>query len=229
MRNIQGKWYERVDRPEEVGDLVEITHTDSACSSEGNIGEVTREREGGSIGVDFNGFNNPNVFLGGKWAIPVGYFNVLEPAAEAKVGDVIEVTKVGSANSPFFSLGEVGIVTGVESDGDIIVDFGDEIDFAVERMNGDDYRLMSKEPKDVESQKMSDKYPKYYKDVSDIDAVDIYKIHELFDIDDPSGAIHHASKKLLLSGVRTGGKSKYDDIKEARDTLTRWLDMNEGY
>src|SRR5690625_4644445 len=147
----------------------------------------------------------------------------------ANVGDRIEVTEVGSANSPFFSLGEVGIVTGVDSDGDIFVDFGDEIDFAVERMNGDDYRLMSKEPKDVESQKMSDKYPKYYKDVSDIDAVDIYKIHELFDIDDPSGAIHHASKKLLLSGVRTGGKSKYDDIKEARDTLTRWLDMNEGY
>lgn len=69
-------------------------------------------------------------------------------------------------------------------------------------------------------------YPKYYKDVSDLDSIDVYKTHELFGIDDPSGAIHHASKKLLLSGVRTGGKSKYQDIKEARDTLNRWLEIN---
>ena len=61
----------------------------------------------------------------------------------ANVGDRIEVTEVGSANGPFFSLGEVGIVTRVDSDGDIFVDFGDEIDFAVERMNGDDYRVLS--------------------------------------------------------------------------------------
>lgn len=71
-------------------------------------------------------------------------------------------------------------------------------------------------------------YPKYYKDVSDIDSIDVYKTHELFGIDDPSGAIQHASKKLLLSGVRTGGKSKYDDVREARDTLNRWLEINEA-
>ena len=50
--------------------------------------------------------------------------------------------------------------------------------------------------------------------------------HQLFQIDDCSGAIQHASKKLLLSGVRTGGKSKYDDIREARDTLNRWLQIH---
>lgn len=70
------------------------------------------------------------------------------------------------------------------------------------------------------------KYPKYYKDVSGLDEIDVYMTHQLFQIEDPSGAIQHASKKLLLSGVRTGGKSKYDDIKEARDTLTRWLEIN---
>ena len=69
-------------------------------------------------------------------------------------------------------------------------------------------------------------YPKYYKDVSKLTEVDVYVIHYLFDIQDPSGAIQHASKKLLLSGVRTGGKSKRDDIKEARDTLTRWLELD---
>lgn len=70
-------------------------------------------------------------------------------------------------------------------------------------------------------------YPKYYKDVSKLTEVDVYAVHQLFNIQDPSGAIQHASKKLLLSGVRTGGKSKRDDIKEARDTLTRWLQIDE--
>ena len=74
---------------------------------------------------------------------------------------------------------------------------------------------------------LSELYPKYYKNVEGIAEIDVYKVHELFEIDDPSGAIHHASKKLLLSGSRTGGKSKYEDVKEARDTLTRWLDMNK--
>ena len=79
---------------------------------------------------------------------------------------------------------------------------------------------------------LSVRYPKYFKDVSDITELDVYGVHQLFGIQDPSGALQHASKKLLLSGVRTGGKSKFQDIKEARDTLTRWLELNsqeEGY
>lgn len=75
-------------------------------------------------------------------------------------------------------------------------------------------------------QSMSEKYPKYYKDVSNLTEVDVYAVHRLFAINDPSGAIQHASKKLLLSGVRTGGKSMRKDIAEARDTLTRWLQLN---
>lgn len=73
---------------------------------------------------------------------------------------------------------------------------------------------------------MSFKYPKYYKDVSELNEIDVYEVHELFQIQDCSGAIQHASKKLLLSGVRTGGKSKFDDIREARDTLNRWLEIH---
>lgn len=79
-----------------------------------------------------------------------------------------------------------------------------------------------------ESSEESARYSKYFKDVSELDVIDVYQTHKLFDIDDPSGAIQHASKKLLLSGVRTGGKSKYDDIKEARDTLNRWLVLNDS-
>ena len=74
---------------------------------------------------------------------------------------------------------------------------------------------------------MSLKYPKYYKDVSELNEIDVYEVHELFQIQDCSGAIQHASKKLLLSGVRTGGKSKFDDIREARDTLNRWLEIHK--
>lgn len=81
-------------------------------------------------------------------------------------------------------------------------------------------------PKEIGVTDLSASYPKYFKDVSDIASIDVYMTHELFGIDDPSGAIQHASKKLLLSGARTGGKSKFTDIKEARDTLSRWLEIN---
>lgn len=70
---------------------------------------------------------------------------------------------------------------------------------------------------------LSSRYPQYFKDVSELDEIDVYQVHALFNVQDPSGCIHHASKKLLLGGVRTGGKPYFKDIKEARDTLTRWL------
>lgn len=73
---------------------------------------------------------------------------------------------------------------------------------------------------------MSELYPMYYKDVSDLDEVDVYQVHYIFKLQDFSGCLHHSSKKILLSGVRTGGKPQYTDIKEARDTLNRWLEIN---
>lgn len=74
---------------------------------------------------------------------------------------------------------------------------------------------------------MSQRYPKYYKAIPHgVTELDVYMVHQLFNIQDPSGAIQHASKKLLLSGSRTGGKTKHDDIREARDALNRWLEMN---
>jgi len=66
-------------------------------------------------------------------------------------------------------------------------------------------------------------YEKYFKDVSGFDVVDVYRVHRLFGVNDE--VLCHASKKLLLSGVRTGGKTLEQDVKEARDTLTRWLEM----
>ena len=87
---------------------------------------------------------------------------------------------------------------------------------------------LENQEKDALDEKLSlaSKYPKYYKSVEHLTEVDVYAVHQLFEIDDPSGAIQHASKKLLLSGVRTGGKSKFHDIKEATDTLIRWIQLN---
>lgn len=78
----------------------------------------------------------------------------------------------------------------------------------------------------IDRRTMAEKYPKYYKPVGELTEIDVYAVHYLFEVNDPSGALQHASKKLLLSGVRTGGKSKTKDITEARDTLTRWLELN---
>lgn len=81
------------------------------------------------------------------------------------------------------------------------------------------YRVNPPEPENAT------KYPAYFKPVSGMTHLDVYAVHMLFDVNDPSGCIQHASKKLLLSGVRTGGKSAYKDIKEARDTLNRYLEL----
>jgi hypothetical protein len=74
---------------------------------------------------------------------------------------------------------------------------------------------------------IAERYPHYYKSVRHLEHVDVYRVHQIFGIDDCSGCVQHASKKLLLSGARTGGKPKRKDIEEARDTLTRWLEIQE--
>lgn len=71
------------------------------------------------------------------------------------------------------------------------------------------------------------KYPQYFKDISGLDELDVYLLLELFPV--KSHAIGHAIKKLLLPGVRTGGKSTVDDVREARDTLNRWLQIQEQW
>lgn len=66
-------------------------------------------------------------------------------------------------------------------------------------------------------------YEKYFKDVSGYDVIDVYRTHRIFGLNDE--VLCHASKKLLLSGVRTGGKTLEQDVREARDSLNRWLEM----
>lgn len=66
---------------------------------------------------------------------------------------------------------------------------------------------------------------KYFVDVDDIDVMDIYEVCRRFEVDDPSGALQHAIKKLLLAGMRNGSKSKEQDVLEARASLDRYAEM----
>ena len=77
----------------------------------------------------------------------------------------------------------------------------------------------------VAASSLVDKNPHHFRSVEHLTEVDPYAIHHLFNLNDPSGALQHASRKLLLSGGPEGYPD-YEDIREARDTLTRWLELN---
>jgi hypothetical protein len=72
--------------------------------------------------------------------------------------------------------------------------------------------------------KIERKHSHYYRDVSKLAEIDVYRVCQLFGVNDPSGAIQHAIKKLLLPGQR-GGKDTEKDLREAVDTLNRKLQM----
>lgn len=63
----------------------------------------------------------------------------------------------------------------------------------------------------------------YFKDVSSLKAVDVYRVLDLFGVTHPCA--QHAIKKLLMAGQRGGGKDLERDVREAGDTINRWLQM----
>ena len=79
---------------------------------------------------------------------------------------------------------------------------------------------------DEQATTMAEKYPAYWKPLPQHwQAIDTYRIDDLFPL--ASSRLYHARKKLLVPGCRTGGKSVYDDIKEAHATLGAWLADNK--
>lgn len=58
-----------------------------------------------------------------------------------------------------------------------------------------------------------------------VNKLDPFLVNQLFDIQDPSGCIQHASRNLLLSN-QDGGQHMLQRIKEARNALNRWLEIN---
>lgn len=79
-------------------------------------------------------------------------------------------------------------------------------------------------PKDEWAAQQSEKYPAYWRAIpAHWTHLDTYRINELFPVEDDSGAILHARKKLLLPGVRTGDKGMLKDVQEAASTLQCYI------
>lgn len=76
------------------------------------------------------------------------------------------------------------------------------------------------EQSDAWAEEQAKKYPAYWREIpAHWRFIDTYRINQLFPVDDASGAVLHSRKKLILAGVRTGGKSLEQDLREAVSTL----------
>lgn len=75
-----------------------------------------------------------------------------------------------------------------------------------------------------EQQQLLIEYPHYYKDVRHLAVVDVYEVLDLFNVTDQT--VGHAVKKLLVTGKR-GAKGRLQDLIEARDTLSRAIEIQE--
>ena len=83
------------------------------------------------------------------------------------------------------------------------------------------------EPKTPKGEHKKPKHPHYHKDVSRYDTIDVYAVCKIFDVQDTSGCLQHAIKKLLVTGKR-GHKDRQTDIQNAIDTLNRLLELEHG-
>lgn len=63
----------------------------------------------------------------------------------------------------------------------------------------------------------------YFKDVSHLSEIDVYRVIDLFNVTDP--CLQHALKKILVPGGRGAGKGNEKDVREAIDSLNRFLQM----
>ena len=70
---------------------------------------------------------------------------------------------------------------------------------------------------------MTRKHAHYFRSVEHLKEIDIYRFLDLFGVTDQ--ALGHAIKKLVVPGMRGGGKTSRKDIEEAIDTLQRKLEM----
>ena len=68
------------------------------------------------------------------------------------------------------------------------------------------------------------KHNHYFIPVADLEYIDVYHLCRRADVQDTSGATHHALKKLLFSGKR-GSKDRIKDLTEAVDTLQRLIEI----
>jgi hypothetical protein len=67
-------------------------------------------------------------------------------------------------------------------------------------------------------------YPHYYRDVSQLTHIDVYWVLQAWSVNNPS--VQHAVKKLLAAGQR-GAKDTLQDLKEARNSINRAIELEE--
>lgn len=68
-------------------------------------------------------------------------------------------------------------------------------------------------------------FPHYHRDTTGLASMDVYMVMHLFGITDDSGSLHHALKKLMVSGGR-GVKPASQDTKEAILSLIRYMEIH---
>lgn len=68
---------------------------------------------------------------------------------------------------------------------------------------------------------------KYKKPVGSRTHIDVYDVCDIWQVDDPSGAIQHAVKKLLCNGER-GYKPAIQDYREAIGSIQRKIEIMEA-
>lgn len=83
---------------------------------------------------------------------------------------------------------------------------------------------LSKKP-ESSSQVNERTYVHYFKDVRNLQEIDVYRVITLFNVTNP--CLAHAIKKLLVAGGRGGGKDIQKDVKEAMDSLARFIEMQQ--
>ena len=131
---------------------------------------------------------------------------------------------IGSTNPSYVTLAPVDTWSD-KSNSDFVRILRGELledgEFISENIN--DYLISKALDKDTDERKHSH----YYKDVRHLDYIDIYRFCDLFIENDPSGALHHAIKKLAACGRRGAGKDELKDLKEAADTINRKIEMLE--
>jgi hypothetical protein len=67
-------------------------------------------------------------------------------------------------------------------------------------------------------------YPHYFREVTNVTHVDVYWLLRAWDVSDP--CVQHAVKKLIAAG-RRGAKDKVKDLKEAKDSIVRALELGQ--
>lgn len=71
---------------------------------------------------------------------------------------------------------------------------------------------------------LSPRYSQQFRAIGDETELDAFSINQLFNINDPSGCLQFAIRELLMS---SSASDAYDAVHQARDALTRWLQLNK--